>query len=314
MPLSIAIVGLGKIAEDQHVPCIAANAGFALTGIVSQRGRALPGIPTYKTQAELFAAQPRLDAVALCMPPGPRYAYALEAIAAGKHVLLEKPTAATLGEAQALAAAVQPGRTLFATWHSRFNVAVAEAKRRLAGQRIRRLQIDWHESVRKWHPGQDWVFEPGGFGVFDPGINAFSILTEIMPGPIHVTSADLHFPANRQTPIAANLIFGSPSAESSTAPLRASLDWLKEDGETWTIEIESVTGERLTLTEGGAKLAVNGAPTVAAAPREYQAIYARFAELIAAGQSEMDLAPLTLVSDAFLVGKRVTTEAFGWPV
>ncbi len=311
MPISIAIVGLGKIAEDQHLPCIRGDSRFTLTGIVSQRGRTVAGVPTFKTQAELFAAQPNLDAVALCMPPGPRLTYALEAIAAGKHVLLEKPTAATLGQAQAIAAAVQTGRSVFATWHSRFNGAVAEAKRRLAGRRIASLQVDWHESVRKWHPGQDWVFEPGGFGVFDPGINAFSILTHIMPGPLHVTAAELHFPANRQTPIAAHLSFASPAAVAG-APLHASLDWLKEDGETWSIEIESDAGETLTLTEGGSKLAVNGVAVMAERPSEYQQIYARFAALIAHGQSEVDLAPLTLVSDAFLLGSRVAAPAFSW--
>jgi hypothetical protein len=43
------------------------------------------------------------------------------------------------------------------------------------------VEIVWHEDVRKWHPGQQWIWEPGGFGVFDPGINALSIATRIFP-------------------------------------------------------------------------------------------------------------------------------------
>jgi hypothetical protein len=51
---------------------------------------------------------------------------------------------------------------------------------------------------------------------------------------------------------------------------------------------------------------------MAAPPREYQDIYARFAGMIARGESEMDLSPLTLVSDAFLVGKRFEAPPFQW--
>ena len=42
-------------------------------------------------------------------------------------------------------------------------------------------RIIWKEDVHHWHPGQRWIWEPGGFGVFDPGINALSVLTEILP-------------------------------------------------------------------------------------------------------------------------------------
>ena len=98
--------------------------------------------------------------------------------------MLEKPPGATLAEVHALEASPQAkGLTLYATWHSRMAHAVAPAKAWLADKTITRAHITWREDVRKWHPGQDWVFEPGGMGVFDPGINALSILTEILPAP-----------------------------------------------------------------------------------------------------------------------------------
>ncbi|MBM3929020.1 MAG: gfo/Idh/MocA family oxidoreductase, partial [Sphingomonadales bacterium] len=40
------------------------------------------------------------------------------------------------------------------------------------------------------------------------------------------------------------------------------------------------------------------------------ALYARFARLIAEGRSDVDVAPLRLVADAFLAGRRTATEAF----
>ena len=50
----------------------------------------------------------------------------------------------------------------------------------LAGRTIRRVECTWKEDVRVWHPGQAWIWEPG-IGVFDPGINALSVLTRILP-------------------------------------------------------------------------------------------------------------------------------------
>ena len=67
------------------------------------------------------------------------------------------------------------------TWHAQHHATVDAAARALAGKRVASMGIIWHEDVHKWHPGQDWIWQPGGFGVFDPGINAFSIATRISP-------------------------------------------------------------------------------------------------------------------------------------
>src|SRR5690606_880461 len=118
------------------------------------------------------------------------------------------------------------GRLLFQTWHSRYNDAVAAARKILREEGVASLRIDWRESVRKWHPGQDWVWEPGGFGVCDPGINAMSIFTEIMPFPVFVESARLKFPVNRQTPVDVEIAF--KSNEAHRPPMRAHFNWLEE--------------------------------------------------------------------------------------
>src|SRR5262249_22031585 len=157
MPHRVAIIGIGKIAQDQHLPVIAKNANFTLAAAVSQRGVKVAGAPTFRTAAEMYRAVPDLDAVAICTPPPARYAIAKEALAAGKHVLLEKPPTPTPSELLDLAAdARRRGRVMFTTWHSQYNAAVDEAKKRLAGSDIRSLDIQWKEDVRYWHPGQEW--------------------------------------------------------------------------------------------------------------------------------------------------------------
>jgi D-galactose 1-dehydrogenase len=303
MPTKVALVGIGKIALDQHVPAIAASPDWTLAATVSRKGQ-VPGVEAFDDFAAFLAARPDVPVVSLCLPPGPRYPYAEAALRAGRHVMLEKPPGATLAEVQALERLARDrGLSLYATWHSRMARAVAPAKAWLADKTIRQAHIAWREDVRRWHPGQDWVWEPGGMGVFDPGINALSILTEILPEPVHLTAATLTFPENRQTPIAAELAF--------TGNITADLDWRQEGPQTWDIEIATDRGA-LALRMGGNLLQIDGQEVGGAADimGEYPALYARMADLVARGQSDVDLAPMIHVADAMTLGRRRVTDAF----
>jgi D-galactose 1-dehydrogenase len=304
-PIRLAIVGLGKIARDQHLPTIARSSEFELTAIASLHGR-LDSVPCFASLSELIASNVEVDAVALCTPPQGRHAIAKRAIEAGLHVMLEKPPAATLGEAHSLEeAARERGVTLFATWHSREAASVAPARLCLAGQKIRSVLINWKEDVRRWHPGQTWIWEPGGMGVFDPGINALSILTAILPDAPFVTAAELEYPSNCQAPTRAKLDL----TDARSTPIRADFDFLQTGEQTWEIIVETDAG-RLHLSSGGAKLDLNGDRAVDSADVEYVGLYRRFAELIRSGLSDVDLSPFRLVADAFMLGRRIETEPF----
>jgi D-galactose 1-dehydrogenase len=304
----IGLIGLGKIAQDQHLPVIAKNSDFELAAVSSQRGLTAGDALAFTSHQELLTNTPDLEALAVCTPPQARYTVARDALLAGKHVMLEKPPTATLSElADLRRLAEERGRVLMTTWHSQYNAAVDEAKRLLAGKKVVRLFICWKEDVRKWHPGQAWIFAPGGFGVFDPGINAFSIVTKIMPEPLFVTDAELLFPANAGAPIAANLEF---SAGGRRGGFSAEFDWRPIEEEIWEITAETAEGSRLDLSRGGARLHVDNRLTVDEAPAEYEAIYEHFARLLDAGRSCIDAAPLELVADAFLLGRRREVEPF----
>ena len=247
--------------------------------------------------------------MAICTPPPARYAIAKQALAAGKHVMLEKPPTPTLGELADLAMDAElRGLVLFTTWHSQYNRAVAIARKHLATGRVSKLDIDWKEDVRRWHPGQEWIWEPGGFGVFDPGINALSIVSYVLPAPIFVTSAELTVPNNKAAPIAAKLAF-KPS-DGLPADLKAEFDWRQLGEQTWNITTTLADGRVLKLSKGGARLEIDGHLMVEEPPAEYEAIYEHFAVLLARRQSDVDIAPLRLVADAFLVGNWKPTEPF----
>ena len=308
MVFKIAVVGLGKIATDQHLPCIAKNRNFKLVAGVSRRAK-VGQVPCFESLSQLRASKIAVDCIALCTPPAVRLAMAREALDYGWHLLIEKPPTPTVGELLAMEAyAPKKKRVLYAAWHSRYNKSVDIAKARLKGRHVNFLKITWKEDVRKWHPGQEWIWQPGGFGVFDPGINALSIVTKILPEPIFADSATIEVPANAATPIAANIRF--KRGDGAAADLSAAFDWRQETGETWEIEIGTKDGLTLLLKKGGSVLIVNGRIAHEAVLHEYEDIYAKFARLLKAKKSEVDASPLQLVSDCFMLGKPVLTKEF----
>jgi len=303
--IRVAIVGLGKIARDQHLPAIAETAGIELVAIAS-RNASIDGVKHFATLDDMLESRSDIDAVALCTPPQARHLQAAAALKAGKHVLLEKPPGATISELTPLiAVARQTGRTLFATWHSRFAPAVEPARDFIANRQIKSVAVEWKEDVRVWHPGQAWIWEPGGLGVFDPGINALSILTRILPRPFLLTKAELSFPGNRAAPIAADLAF----SDATDLPIRAEFDWRQTGPQTWDIRVDTDAG-RLTLSSGGRRLVHDDRTLVDEKQAEYRGIYRRFVELIASRVSDVDLSPLVHVADAFMLGRRREVEPF----
>lgn len=303
--IPLALVGVGKIARDQHIPSIAGGADFELAAAVSRHGK-VDGVDNFENFDVFLTARPDVKVVSLCTPPEVRFDMAKKAIAAGRDVLMEKPPATTLGEAEALSAlAAEAGVTLFATWHSRFALGVEPARLWLSDKTIKTVSIVWKEDVRRWHPGQAWIWEPGGFGVFDPGINALSILTAVVPGPILVERSTLEFPENKKQPIAASIAMRTVDG----APVSAEFDWRQEGPQTWDITIETDQG-LLRLSKGGSELYIGDALHTAGPDREYAGIYERFGALIRARESDTDYQPLRLVADSFLCGERKVVASF----
>lgn len=303
--IRIALVGIGKIARDQHVPALEGNADFAIVGAASPHHK-LGGVPNFPDVETLLDGLPDLDAVAICTPPQIRYDIARTALERGRHVLLEKPPAATLNEAQALVdLAGRQQVALYASWHSRSAAAVEPARRWLAGRRIRNGKVTWKEDVRVWHPGQTWIFKAGGLGVFDPAINALSILTHILPDPVILRSAELAFPSNCETPIAATIDLRCAAG----ATIAMELDFLHTGPPTWDIGVETDDG-RMLLSKGGTVLQLNDDAPIEPEGGEYDNLYRAFSQLVLERRIDVDCAPLRLVADAFMCGRRSIVAPF----
>ena len=105
-PLGVALVGLG-FGEKVHLPALH---DCPLTEPVAlwhhrperlEQASATSGLPGFSSY-EALLADPRVDALVIATPPEPRFALAQAAIAAGKHLLLEKPVALEAGQIEEL--------------------------------------------------------------------------------------------------------------------------------------------------------------------------------------------------------------------
>jgi D-galactose 1-dehydrogenase len=303
--IRIALIGMGKIARDQHVPALAANDAFELVAAASPHQR-LEGVPNFNSIEALRDGVKDLDAVALCTPPQLRYSLARYALEHGLHVLLEKPPGATLNEVAALVDLAERKRVaLFAAWHSREAAAVEPSRKWLESRNIPGVTVTWKEDVRVWHPGQAWIWKAGGLGVFDPGINALSILTQVLPGTLVLKDAELAFPSNCETPVAASLALMN---ELGTE-VRMELDFLQAGPPSWDIDVHTDAG-RLRISRGGAVMRIGNEQPVENPDNEYPNLYARFRHLVQNSSVDVDVTPFRLVADAFMCGRRTVTDPF----
>ena len=118
-------------------------------------------------------------------------------------------------------------------------------------------------------------------------------------------SAELFVPENRHNAIAATLNF----ADAHGTPIHADFDWRHGPEELWKIEVQTQSG-MLRMAQGGKILHIDGKQIDVGPEREYPGLYERFQQLVANGESDVDVSPLQHVADAMLLGDRHLVEAF----
>jgi predicted dehydrogenase len=127
--IRVGVVGVGYWGS-RHVRVLRSTTGVAKVIGVDQRFTGTAGHPQLTGgdvagYANLDAALPEVDAVVIATPPSSHYSLGLQAIEAGKHVLIEKPLATSAAEARELVAAAEAAGTLLMPGHTfLFNAAV----------------------------------------------------------------------------------------------------------------------------------------------------------------------------------------------
>ena len=116
--INTAIIGCGMSARTFHLPLIAANPAYCLTALVSSREQPDLAIPRYADTATMLA-ESNAELVIITAPNSVHYDLAAECLAAGRHVVLEKPMVNTFAEGQALIRLAAENRRLLSVFHNR---------------------------------------------------------------------------------------------------------------------------------------------------------------------------------------------------
>jgi predicted dehydrogenase len=126
-PIRIGILGAARIAPAAIVRPARAVAGAEVVAVAARdRDRATAfaakhGVPRVVASYEELVTDPDIDAVYNPLPNGLHGRWTLAALAAGKHVLCEKPFTANAEEARAVAAAIPPGAVVMEAFHYRYH-------------------------------------------------------------------------------------------------------------------------------------------------------------------------------------------------
>lgn len=169
--LGIALVGLGNYAGfalERLATARHARPAGLVTGSPERAREAAArlGIPADAIYGyddyDRLAADERIEAVHICLPVGLHAPHALRALAAGKHVLVEKPLAGTLADARAMvAAAGRAGRVLMPAYRAWFSEPLQEAcRRRRESVHGPLVSIDAHKGFEITLPAGNWRFDP----------------------------------------------------------------------------------------------------------------------------------------------------------
>ena len=116
--INTAIIGCGMSARTFHLPLIAANPAYRLTALVSSKEQ--PGIPVPRyPDAATMLAESDAELVIITAPNTVHYSLAAQCLAAGRHVVLEKPMVNTFAEGQALIRLAAENSRLLSVFHNR---------------------------------------------------------------------------------------------------------------------------------------------------------------------------------------------------
>jgi UDP-N-acetyl-2-amino-2-deoxyglucuronate dehydrogenase len=237
-PLGFAIVGTGMIA-GYHAQAIAQTPGARLVAVVSrsaEKGRSFAerhDIPEVAASVEEVAARGDVHVVNVTTPSGAHLEPALQAIAAGKHVIIEKPLETTPERADQIAVAARArGVKVAGIFQGRFGAGARRVKAALDAGRLGRLVLA--SAYVKWYRAPEYYHTPwkgrwdldGGGALMNQAIHGVDLLQWFAGVPAEVmawTTRRVHLGIEADDTTVASLRFpcgalGSIEATTATWP------------------------------------------------------------------------------------------------
>ncbi|KLU14642.1 MULTISPECIES: oxidoreductase [Xenorhabdus] len=120
--LKVGLVGYGYASKTFHAPLIAGTFNIECVAISSSDADKVkkdwPAISVVSSPEELFR-DPNIDLIVIPTPNDTHYPLAQQALAAGKHVIVDKPFTITVEQAQALKKQAEEANLLLSVFHNR---------------------------------------------------------------------------------------------------------------------------------------------------------------------------------------------------
>jgi predicted dehydrogenase len=193
--LRFGLVGTGWVM-DFHARAVLEHPAAELVAAANWREPSLRrladrhGIPRVTTDWRALAADPEVDAVVIATPNALHAPQAVAFLEAGKHVLVEKPMATTLAEADAMVAAAHRGRARLMVAHCwRFHPDVRALRARVeAGELGEIVKTRGYGGHAGWGPS-GWFTDPelaGGGALLDMGVHAIDTTRYLLGDPLPV--------------------------------------------------------------------------------------------------------------------------------
>jgi UDP-N-acetylglucosamine 3-dehydrogenase len=197
--LRIGVVGAGLIARRAHLPAYRDDPASEVVAIASRRAETASalagefGIPVVHETWQELVTDPRVEAVDVCAPNHLHAEVAIAAARAGKHVLVEKPMALSLAEADAMTAAARDAGVVLMVAHNlRLNPLYREVKRLVdagaIGRPLSARGAFMHAGPDEfWGATSDWFWDrarAGGGSLLDMGIHMVDLMRWIIGRPV----------------------------------------------------------------------------------------------------------------------------------
>lgn len=187
--IRLGIIGCGGVTVERHLPALIRLRGIkvvALADIYADRAERVAqtfGVQRHYTAYSNLLESDAVDAVAVCVPPRSHAEVALAALAAGKHVLIEKPLALNLSECDLLqerAARHSPIKVMVG-FNMRWHRLVRRARELISSGElgdIKLVRTVFTSGVRLRAGFSDWrrQTETGGGALFEMGMHHFDLL------------------------------------------------------------------------------------------------------------------------------------------
>ncbi|MDQ1747252.1 MAG: scyllo-inositol 2-dehydrogenase [Frankiaceae bacterium] len=199
-PVRVGILGYGAIGHE-HSAAIASVEGLVLAGVCDKSAERVaaarafaPGVTAYD-DGDALLASPDVDLVVVSTPPNTHAEWALRALGAGKHVVVEKPFCLTTAEADEMTgAAARAGRSITVYQNRRWDADYLTVKRLVRSGAIGDV-FHYESFVGGYgHPCNFWHSdeEVSGGAVYDWGSHFLDWILDLLPAPVAYVTAAAH--------------------------------------------------------------------------------------------------------------------------